>query len=764
MILFVLSVALCGCADSQPPSDRAQQFTGSQSCRPCHEEFYQLWAPSHHGLAMRPFSADFARKELTAHHEAIAIGGVGYRAEIDTEKGRVIEAGPDGERAYPMEHVLGGKNVYYFLTPMERGRLQTLPIAYDVRRKEWFDTSASGMRHVSDEPVDWRDAAYTFNTACYRCHVSQLSTNYDLAADTYETTWAEPGINCETCHGPGEEHIRVCANAPEGSPPEDLEIERGGSSFTVEQNNATCAPCHAKMNPLTDSFMPGERFFDHYDLNTLEDTDFYPDGRDLGENYTYTLWLMNPCAKAGAMSCLHCHTSSGRYKHADDPNRSCLPCHEARVENATTHTRHKADSEGNKCIACHMPKTEFARMVRSDHSMLPPTPGAFLAHQSPDGCTLCHSDHDAAWCDEQVRSWHGDYQKGVLHRAGLVAAARARDWTLLPEMLGYIKSDERDAVFATTLIRLLRALGDRRIAPALVDAMADPSPLVRGAAAESLGLLPSAEAAEALVEAAGDDFRLVRIKAVAALAGYGPLPAGIELTDRDRTRLGTALDEYRASLLARPDQWSSHYNMGNYLMNRGALADAKDAYEMALKLEPRAILTLVNLSIVHARLGQADKARECLERALDLEPRSAVAHFNMGLVMAERGETAAAEEHLRAALETEPDMAEAAYNLGVLLAGERPAEAIGLLGEAYRLAPSAKYGYTLAFYQREAGMTDDAVETLIGIIEEWPTHVDATLLLGAIYTREKRNADAEALFRDALDAAGLSARERHGSG
>ena len=91
---------------------------------------------------------------------------------------------PQGKKKYTMEHVLGGKNVYYFLTPLEKGRLQTLPVAYDLNKKKWFDTAASGVRHFpgagSDQPVSWKDPAYTFNTSCHSCHVSQLSTNYDL--------------------------------------------------------------------------------------------------------------------------------------------------------------------------------------------------------------------------------------------------------------------------------------------------------------------------------------------------------------------------------------------------------------------------------------------------------------------------------------------------------------------------------------------------------------------------------------------------------
>ena len=160
------------------------------------------------------------------------------------------------------------------------------------------------MRHFGsgrpEEPIHWQEWPYTFNTACFNCHVSQLSTNYDLKTDTYRTTWAEAGINCETCHGPSKEHNQVMEAAPKGQVPPDLKII-SVKKFTPEQNNAACGSCHAKMSPLTTTFPPGERFFDHFDLATLENPDYYPDGRDLGENYTYTGWLMSPCVKSGKL-------------------------------------------------------------------------------------------------------------------------------------------------------------------------------------------------------------------------------------------------------------------------------------------------------------------------------------------------------------------------------------------------------------------------------------------------------------------------------
>jgi hypothetical protein len=349
---------------------------------------------------MQPYTPEFARKNLTPQADQIKIGKHTYRTDI--ARGWVVEKGPKGEKQYKIKHVLGGKNVFYFLAPFPKGKLQTLPIAYDINKKVWFDTAASGVRHFPgtnrDQPVSWKDPGYTFNTSCYNCHVSQLSNNYDLKADTYKTTWAEPGINCETCHGPSAEHNQVMNETPKGQQPKDYKII-SVKKFAPEQHNAACSGCHAKMSPITATVTPGDRFFDHYDIATLEDPDFYPDGRDLGENYTYTSWLISPCVKAGKINCVTCHTSSGRYRFRAEEKAqdACMPCHERYVKNAPAHTHHKEGSSGNKCISCHMPMTSFARMNRTDHSMLPPTPAATIAYKSPNACNLCHTDKDAAW-------------------------------------------------------------------------------------------------------------------------------------------------------------------------------------------------------------------------------------------------------------------------------------------------------------------------------------------------------------------------------
>jgi len=718
------------------PASAGHTYTGSRGCRQCHEAFYELWATSHHGLAMQPYSDEFAAKELSPQHQAITVGDVAYRAEIGPREGQVRARRPDGESTYPIEHVLGGKNVYYFLTPMDRGRLQTLPVAYDVRRREWYDTAASGVRHfhdgTPDEAVHWTDPLYTFNTACYRCHISQLSTNYDPASDTYDTEWGEPGINCETCHGPGAEHVRLCRAAPEGRPPEDLKIIRV-SGFTPDQHNATCAPCHAKMVPLTNTFRPGDRYFDHYDLATLEDPDFHPDGRDLGENYTFTLWRMNPCAKAGRLHCVHCHTSSGRYRFADaaKANGACLPCHRERVQDAAAHHHHPAGGPGSRCIDCHMPMTTFAQMRRSDHSFLPPTPAATIRFKSPNACNLCHDDETAEWADEVVRKWHArDYQAPVLRRAGLVADARKREWARLPEMLAYITSEDRDEVTAAGLIRLLAWCDDGRKWPALVEAMAAPSPLVRAAAASTVTGDPGPAARRALLDATGDAVRLVRVRAAASLAAY-PRSA---LAEADRTRLERASAELEASLACRPDQWTAHYNLGNYHADRGRPGRALEAFRRASQLRPDAVPPYVNASILHAQRGETDAAEDALRRALEADPASAAANLNLGLLLAETGRKAEAERHLRMAFKADPTLARAAYNLSVLAGADRLDEAVAWSRRAVDLEPAnPRYVYTLAFFLSQARRADEAVTVLADAVRRRLAYPPLYDLLGRLY-------------------------------
>ena len=726
-------------ATNAPIPAPSQGFAGSRSCQECHAKFYQLWSTSFHGLAMQPYTSELAQTKLKPQRDDVVAGK--YRFRADLPKSAVLERGPEGQRSYPIVQVMGGKNVFYFLTPLERGWLQVLPVAYDVRRQEWFDTTASAMRHFGDrrdEALYWKERPLTFNTSCFGCHVSQLSKNYDLQSDSYHTTWAEPGINCETCHGPSAGHVQLFHDLPTNHPaPADIRLIVV-SKLTTEQRNATCAPCHAKMSSVTMNFSPSDRYFDHFDLVGFENSDFYPDGRDLGENYTYTSWRLSPCVKSGQLDCIHCHTSSGRYRFKDEAkaNEACLPCHARIVEKAPEHTHHKPGTVGSECISCHMPTTEFARMRRSDHSMRPPTPATTLLYNSPNACNLCHTNKDAVWADKLVREWRQrDYQKPVLEQAALIAAARKQDWSRLPDILAYLASSSREEIHSASLVRLLADCPSDDKWPVLRQLMKDPSPLVRASVAEALGGRLDQANLAALVTATGDDYRLVRVRAAAALANV----AEENLPENQRRQVHSATLELIDSMNSRPDEMASHYNLGNFYMARNQMPDAVAQFETAVRLQPDALPPYVNVALAYNALGQNDKAEATLRHALSLDPTNAAANLNLGMLLAEVGKMPEAEQAFRAAFKADPKSAQAAYNLGILLSKDQPEEALTWSRRATELKPdNPQYGYTFAFYLHRAGQLEEALRTLRLVRQRFPNHEDSLLLERQLLQEQER--------------------------
>jgi tetratricopeptide (TPR) repeat protein len=358
-----------------------------------------------------------------------------------------------------------------------------------------------------------------------------------------------------------------------------------------------------------------------------------------------------------------------------------------------------------------------------------------MAYKSPNACNICHTDKDAAWADKYVRQWRTrDYQAPLLKRTALIDTARKRDWSKLPEMLTYVQGKDRDEVFATSLIRLMRLSQDERIAAALLVTIKDPSPLVRAASADALSLRLTPEGLQALLEAAGDEYRLVRTRAAAGLAGF-PMA---QLTDDLKIRVEKANKEYLDFIMARPDQWTSHYNMGNYQLSRGETKEAVASYQAALKLEPQAVMAMVNSSIAYAQMGEAGKAEKSLEEALKIAPDNAAANFNMGLLKAETKELNTAEKYLRRAIKTDPQMAQAAYNLCIITAKDRISEAVTWCRQAAELRPQdPRYAFTLAFYLNQKGDRDEAVRTLQAIITKYPGYKDAETLLKEISSQNK---------------------------
>jgi len=705
-VLSVMLILVCGCEKKQ------REYSGSASCMECHESFYELWAPSHHGKALQPWTAELAAS-VPPQKEPIEADGRFYKAVIKPEKGIVID---DEGREFSIAYAMGGKNYYNFLTLMDDGRLQVLPIFYDVQKKSWRNTTRSMLRHFSDgqqdNPIHWKDPMLTFNAACFACHVSQAESNYDPKTDTYATTWKEPGISCESCHGPASEHNRICRGLKEGEAPKELGLI-SWKDLTVQQQNDSCSGCHAKAGPITVRFETGDRFFDHFDLTTFDNQDYYTNGRDLGENYTLGSWLLSPCVKDGNLSCTYCHTSSGRYRFkTESPNNACIQCHQKRVENAPAHMHHP-DGGATKCVDCHMAMHSFGGMNQSDHSMRPPMPNVSMAVGSRNACVICHTDKDSKWALKHVRSWHPDFDertKPEMHQALLIKALRNGDWSKLSDVFKFIANPKSDPLFVTSLIRQLPPSGDPQQHKLLRNLVTTAThPLVRSSAASALDADRFNSDRPALFSALSDDYRLVRIRAAERLAA---LPES-NIPKKYRKAHAAATVEMWDAYNLRLDHWGSYINAGNILARQNRQREAVVKFDRAHKLRNDIAPPLINGAMAYAQLGNLKEAEIRLLKATRLLEPSGAAYFNLGLLYAEQGRNKKAEHALYKAIELEPQNATAACNLAILKASSDITETYRLLKLAINADfNNSRYIHTLAYYYMENRKYKDAQDVI----------------------------------------------------
>ena len=761
LLLGVILSFTVSCSKKPDSQNTENEYVGSGSCIECHQKFYDLWSPSHHGKAMQPINAEFIKNENILNSEDFSLEGKIYNVTIGDSTITMIEKDGNKTTSFDVVWVLGGKNVFYFLTPLEKGKLQTIPLAYNLNNKAWYNNPMSALRHFPEGPVDqalpWRDRMYNFNTSCYSCHVSQLESNFDLANDSYQSTWKEPGINCETCHGPSGNHVRIFKNAKEGEVQKELGLI-STKVFTADQHNWSCAPCHAKMHPITSSYMPGDRFFDNYDLTVLDNTDFYPDGRDLGENYTYTGWLMNECKNNEEFHCVMCHTSSGRDRFKNNPNDACKSCHAERVADVVAHSGHKAGSTGAVCINCHMPKTVFGAMNRSDHSFRPPMPEATIRFKSPNACNMCHTDKTPEWANSIVKQRkNGNYQEETMKWAELLREARLGDWKRLDKILEHIAKEDLNEVVIASFVRTLDNCDKEQKWSTIINALKSKSPLVRSSAAAGLNGNVSAEAKTALLQALNDEYRLVSISAASSMALF---PKDRFTIDESQL-VAKVTQEYLKSVVTRPDDWSSHYNLGIFYQNQGDANKALDSYETAARLYPESLMPLINSSVLYSYVGNTAKAEENLQKVIKIDPENEAANLNLGLLLAEQGRINEAEQALRTALRVNPKQAVAAYNLSVLTAQQNIGEAIDFARTAADAMPEdPKYAYTLAFYQMQNNQKAEAIKTLNGLLKRHPEYVSAVSFLADIYIKDGKSAEAVKIYQRALKAEGITSEDK----
>jgi predicted CXXCH cytochrome family protein len=624
LVVPVLVLALLVVSTGAPERDPgyAAGYRGAASCRPCHAKEYAEWTGSAHAKSTRVATAGNLPPEIVS-------GGV---IEHPPGKSRFFRkgeqffietTGPDGEdHVYPITHVVGPVRMHMYLTRMENGRLQVLPILKDLPADEFFDYTdlifgVPNSPHMKapevkpGEPSFWTGPIRAFDATCGRCHTSGRGTTVTMDDGSGpRTEWGPLPVDCEACHGPCAEHNEYWKR-PRDELTGDPLVQYW--SLTRDRQQSMCLWCHMEGEVIAADWRPGDDVFEFLTPTLLDEPErLDAAGRPRELVYDGLPFLFSRCAEEGGLTCVSCHDAHGS-SHGSDlltpTDRTftlCQSCHQTIAANAKAHSHHDMTKSGGRCVSCHMPYLTIERghgHVR-DHTIGSPYPDLPGTEPATDACTWCHTGGRGAPKDAPIldsssirRAFFKWYPDAKVRPAWITAIAKGRERSSdgFEPLLAVARDRDNPRLVRASATKLLARYADQA-GLYLIDLLDDEDSLVRRNAAWALSAVRMPDADLALLDALSDPSLAVRGAAArAALFGW-------ERVRENRELLAAILPVLEEETKARPRDDQRWFRLGAARQILGDIEGAVVAYERKLALDPYAVYVRQTLERLRAAL------------------------------------------------------------------------------------------------------------------------------------------------------------------
>jgi predicted CXXCH cytochrome family protein len=624
-------------------------YVGVDSCIECHQVEYEKWRGSHHDLAMQVANDSTVLGDF--NNVRTIIDGVSYFFYRENDEFFVnIKEIDSSETSYKIAYTFGITPLQQYMVDFDKGKVQVLRATWDVIEKKWYHQYA-GDRIAPDDWLHWTRGAQNWNTMCAECHSTNLEKNYHIDSDSFETTFSEINVSCESCHGPSSRHVEWAQEEPRG---ENTYILSG--MMRQDQLNI-CAPCHSRRSKLTPNLVPGEVFENQYMIQNLSTNYYHGDGQIDEEDYVYGSFLQSKMYANGVM-CSNCHDShSMKLKY--DGNSLCLQCHLPAKYTARNHSFHEKDTEADLCINCHMTGvTYMGNDFRRDHSFRVPRPDQSLLYGTPNACVSCHDDKDNHWAARAIEEWYGDTRPDHFSDKLLLSATNELTDSERQSLNEFINDLNYPAIARSTVIENLGFYNEEDF-NGLMTALKDSSAIVRYNALMKFRYLTPQERTSVALDHLNDSIRLVRIAAAQLLIGFNENT----LNKTDRLKLVQARSELDTMLYSNADFSAGRMQLGDHYLQRNDLNRAIEQYTMALKMDSLLIPLYSNLATSYAMIQDYGNAEKLLSIWEGLEPDNGRPHYLKALLFFETGNDEKAVNELKKAIEIDPEDSRSMYNL-----------------------------------------------------------------------------------------------------
>jgi len=347
-----------GLAVQEPElSNNRSGFVGNATCFSCHKEQSQTYEHTAHRLTSqlpttRSVLGPFRDGEnVLTIVDSTNTAQPALRFVMESRKDGFFETAETGwdslsvKRSERIDVITGsgtrGQTYLYW-----RGdRLFELPVSYWSEGHKWINSPG-----YVDGTAEF---SRVVNPGCLECHstyIRPLST--DPNTNRYDRSTFVPGLSCETCHGPGAEHVRIETAHRSGSSASSVTGILNPAKFSRDRKVDLCAECHngIQRTPLAPAFsyVPGQPLSDYYKQLAPADVE-HPDvhGNQVG------LLQRSKCYVASkTMTCTTCHDVHTAERPAESYSAKCLGCHTWQSCKVSAKSGHQIV---NDCINCHMP-------------------------------------------------------------------------------------------------------------------------------------------------------------------------------------------------------------------------------------------------------------------------------------------------------------------------------------------------------------------------------------------------------------------------
>jgi len=260
--------------EEKAPAPAEATYVGDDGCTSCHSEASKGFHGTQHAGALKPVT-DF---QLNGELPKVKLfdGGDAENktpTEVDLATANIYGVMMDH---YVLGEVPGFKGTVYRVAALEKNGDK-----YDVVAAKSVDVDEDGTK-------DWQAAE---SSRCVTCHAPGVASSSPTL-----------GISCESCHGPGSNHVAAGPGEKKGS-------------FEVKASTETCLACHDSKPSKSD------------------------DGTFTAQNHYGTRnWFASEHAKSSQLTgCMACHSThkanaKGQLLPKDSAADVCATCHGSDID------------------------------------------------------------------------------------------------------------------------------------------------------------------------------------------------------------------------------------------------------------------------------------------------------------------------------------------------------------------------------------------------------------------------------------------------